>query len=586
MDNLLLNGLIKISSCFTQYNYLDILMLFGLYYLVQKIFQNSYKIDIACACLSITMAFVLVVVLSIKHFDSLEFLRANMFQIFISCVCIVGYSVLIYLIIEFFLLWMNQESLVNNISKIENGWSRYFYIIGFCGIFIGWFPWILVNYPASFCPDANNQLGQFMGVFNWTAHHPPLSTFIMGILVKFGGYIRSYNFGAFLYVLIQSIIGAAVFSFCTEKLRTLGLCKRYCLCFVAFYALTPLWGSFAQWFEKDLLYTEIATLHLILMIEVIRTRTCKSSSAVFLFVTGMVASLLRNNGVYAIIPTLIVLSVWLKSVGKRRITLVLIGTMLFYGVITRILYPSMNIKSGSIKEVLSIPFQQTARYVYYYGNDVTDYEKEVIDSVLDYDNLPNIYKPRISDPVKGTYKGDDSKLLEYFRVWFKMFFKQPQVYIMATLNNCYGYLAPVETNIEAPIQSGVYPRHPYYNVIHELSMHHIWDGDMANIYNQIRIISMRAPMVKYFCEPGFYTWILIICSFSLFKKRCLKSLILFIPLFMNIIVCLASPLSNGIRYELPVIAAMPLILGWTLVSVNEKSEQEIQFIGTSENLSE
>jgi hypothetical protein len=36
--------------------------------------------------------------------------------------------------------------------------------------------------------------------------------------------------------------------------------------------------------------------------------------------------------------------------------------------------PYFHVTQTSIREVLSIPFQQTARYVKYYGNDVTDNE--------------------------------------------------------------------------------------------------------------------------------------------------------------------------------------------------------------------
>ena len=37
--------------------------------------------------------------------------------------------------------------------------------------------------------------------------------------------------------------------------------------------------------------------------------------------------------------------------------------------------------------MLSIPFQQTARYVTKYSDEVTEEEKDAINNVLQYDNL-------------------------------------------------------------------------------------------------------------------------------------------------------------------------------------------------------
>ena len=50
--------------------------------------------------------------------------------------------------------------------------------------------------------------------------------------------------------------------------------------------------------------------------------------------------------------------------------------------------------------MLSIPFQQTARYVKYYGNDVSTEEEKVIRKVLDYDTIERIMIQIFSDPVK------------------------------------------------------------------------------------------------------------------------------------------------------------------------------------------
>ena len=52
--------------------------------------------------------------------------------------------------------------------------------------------------------------------------------------------------------------------------------------------------------------------------------------------------------------------------------------------------------------MLSIPFQQTARYLVTYPDDVTPEEMEAISRVIDVEHAKANYDPRLSDAVKDT----------------------------------------------------------------------------------------------------------------------------------------------------------------------------------------
>ena len=96
---------------------------------------------------------------------------------------------------------------------------------------------------------------------------------------------------------------------------------------------------------------------------------------------------------------------------------------LFYIAYNNVLLPYFKIPNTSIREALSIPFQQTARYVKYHGDDVTEEERKIIDHILEYDTLAENYQPDLSDPVKNKYNKYTTReeLKQYFKVWFKMF---------------------------------------------------------------------------------------------------------------------------------------------------------------------
>ena len=180
------------------------------------------------------------------------------------------------------------------------------------------------------------------------------------------------------------------------------------------------------------------------------------------------------------------------------------------------------------------------------------------------------YDPVIADPVKYYYRG--AELGEYFKVWFQMFWKHPGCYVSAFINKGYGYLAPVSQNIEAWI--GLESDYTAYDV--EMGIHHVFTPELSYALGQIWNLSMMLPLVRYLCTPGLYTWIMLVLALLLWKNQKYGGLILFVPSIMNVLVCLASPLASAIRYEMPTVAAVPLLIGWTYYSLHEKSV--LQFV--------
>ena len=165
-------------------------------------------------------------------------------------------------------------------------------------------------------------------------------------------------------------------------------------------------------------------------------------------IAGMLVCVCRNNGVYLVFPAMILL-IFLMS--KKQMILILVLSLTIFGghrVSEKVIAPSLGIKPISTRVYFTIPFQQTARYLATYPDDVTKEEKKAINAVLNYDKLAQRYNPELSDPVKATYRGDTvtkENLENYFRAWFSMFKKHPGVYVEATLHNTYGYYYPFYT---------------------------------------------------------------------------------------------------------------------------------------------
>lgn len=564
-DSGLLNGLNKLRGAFREPDYMDLPALAAVLWMFRAVDARDRKFDMGTGLLSLVFSVLLVVCTSFRKFNSAAFLLDNSFQIALSLCCIAGYGILLYLVLRLASLFFEKKGPSREAPAEKPAfrrqlfWKKYFWAFGFLLIPAGWLPWLLLNYPGTSCPDGILQLKQFLGDAPWGAAHPPLSTAVMGGLFWVGRSLADANFGFFLYCLFQTCAGAWVFSLGMKKLLQLGIPAKWCAAGIFFFAFTPFWGAYAQWFEKDLLYAEATVLQAVCLLEILKTRRCGVKNILLLTLSGLLAALLRNNGIYAIAPALFLAAVRFKGRERRRMTAAFLATLLLYEGITGGLYGSLlGISKPAAAEAFSIPFQQTARYVCEYGDEVTDYEREVIGSVLDYEALSD-YNPVISDPIKIHYKG--GALSAYIRVWFQMFLKHPGCYAAAFINKGYGYLAPVSQNIEAWIQL------EYPDYIRELGIRHVFGLEFSHFLVQIWNLSMTLPLLKYLCTPGAYTWLLIALAALLWRHREFDALILFVPSFVNVLVCLASPLADAIRYELPTVAAMPLLIGWTYYSL-------------------
>ena len=165
----------------------------------------------------------------------------------------------------------------------------------------------------------------------------------------------------------------------------------------------------------------------------------------------------RNNGIYVVLLTIPCLLIATGKKQWKKVLILLVCMVLYNSFYNQIFLPMVNIQSGSEREIFSVPFQQTARYVKEHPEEVTTEEADAIRGVLDYDHLAELYNPELSDNVKWTYKDEASKNEKklYIKTWFNQFLKHPLTYLEATLNNTYRYFDPLLNNLcsnEPPVR--------------------------------------------------------------------------------------------------------------------------------------
>lgn len=252
-------------------------------------------------------------------------------------------------------------------------------------------------------------------------------------------------------------------------------------------------------------------------------------------------------------------------------------------VFSNVVMPAFKITPGSRREMLSIPFQQTARFVQKHdganaGIDggtsdglVTDEERAVIDTVLNYDTLASRYDPDKSDDVKNEFNEDTTsdELAAYFRVWLEMFFKDPACYVSAFANNYFGYFYPstkdawmYTTSSSAEVESREANRR-YFNF-------HRMEGPVVaacdSVVNLYRTAVQRIPLLSLTMSSSAYVWVLLLVSVYVLRHRQWRTLGALVPLWGVLAMCLIGPCNGStyMRYLYPIILTLPCVVAVAL----------------------
>lgn len=464
-------------------------------------------------------------------------------------------------------------------------------------------------------------------------HHPVVHTAIIGSCVQLGlSLFNSANAGLIIYTCAQFVITAACMAYSISSLRKLGVSLPVRGAILLFFAFMPMFSNYAVLLTKDVLF---ADAFLVLLVQTVKLVACglprrdanveragEKTPVLFarhdwllLALGAMGSTFLRNGGLVFPLAACVIaaaFSAWDAHAARRAakqagaapsgaiprfrwvgvlavLALCLASNMYF----TKVFMPAHDITPGSKREILSIPFQQTARFVQKHDGlnsgvnptvkedgtiveapcdgSVTDEERAVIDRVLKYENLGRRYNPDKSDAVKNCFNeyASQEDIDAYFEVWAQMFKKDPECYISALINNYYGYFYPsardawvYSTARSAEIMAK--PDNLKYFDFHPVDSKVVrWCDHLINLY---RVAVQRVPFISLTMSSATYVWIMIAVVVYLLRRHSWRALAIWVPLLGVLAVCLIGPCNGStyMRYLYPVIACMPFAIGATV----------------------
>lgn len=559
---------VNFSASNTLFAVLIVLFLYCLYYKTYlKKRPPFYKI---LAFFSICFGILNILSLSLFSFDSWHMISS--FPV-LAVISSAGLAVLFYTAGIYFFDFLDSGILLkkeNNSplpGKFFDFYDKHTVLAVFLIILICSLPWHILYYPGFVFWNARMQIRQTLGIdfYQIDQHDPLLSTFLIGGLFRLGSFLRNAELGIYLYILFQTLAVSFIFALCAGRIKKMKTGYPFQAAAIFFFAAFG--GFLSIWVIKDYLYGSFLVLFTMQTADLLSAQRYAGRQQIILYgLAFFILCMLRHNGIYIALPASAALLFTLPKKTSVKIgSLVLAGSVLFV-LLTKVVFPAMNFKEGSRREALSVPFQQTARYLKYHQDEVTEEEKSVIGHILDTSLISQVYTPGLSDPVKKTYKltgklQENQFVKDYFKIWIKMFFKHPGTYLQAFMANNFGYYA------FTPHFAAVQPE-PFDNIL--IIEHPGWTYPLRQFIGFLYSKSWTVPFLQLFWTPSFYTWLLLLCCAFILIKRNPKKLIPFLPAGLSILVCLLSPVNGLLRYYLPVIMCMPFLLAFTASGKGEE----------------
>lgn len=529
---------------------------------------------------------------SFEAIGSTKLIFGNVLNLSVALVTFIGYFIFFVAIINITYELLSNKKIdyrKSNNKYITAIFEKHSIIYPIVIILICWLPYIISFYPVILSADPANQIKQFYGLKTRyiygvklldenvliTNDNPVLHTVLLGGSVKIGETLfNSHNVGLFIYSIIQITLLLLALSSTIHYMKKIDIPYSIRIIVLTIYSLVPVFPFYAMDCNKDIIYTCFIILYTIQLFDLIKNKKkdISNKKRLLVILLSVLIIFTRNNGLYLILLSLPFLLFIYSENNRKKIMTMIIFPVILYLTAVNLIFPALKIIPGNKREMLSIPFQQTARYVKYHEEELTDKEKEIIDKILGYDTLASRYVPTLADQVKNNYNAYSTKKdrVEYFKVWLNGLKKHPGTYIEATLNNIYGYFYPNtsswyfyykrSTKLD---NRGIDFNYHYNNL----------DGS-RKILSTYGLVFPKIPGIGLILNIGINTWLIFMMIVFLIKQKAKEYLIILSPAISTILMCIASPANTYFRYVLPYVFSMPLLIVFILYIFRNTNNDE------------
>ena len=385
-----------------------------------------------------------------------------------------------------------------------------------------WSPYLVACFPGNLTSDSIGEIRQQLGLSPLSNHHPVIHQLMIKACLLLTNPFGSISAGVSLYIVLQMVTMAVIFSLCLVSLVKNGVSKRLVIAFFAFYALFTIHGFYVVTMYKDVPFAGITLLLMLLLGNELREDFSSFNRKKLLRILGLIFlsflfCTVRNNGYYAFVIGFVPL-LFFQRKSWKKLLLVFLSTILLVNAYNYIIFEKLEIRKSETGEMLGIPLQMLARVVKEENPDLSDEDFLILQDVIpDYSVLAAHYTPDNSDPIKGNGVFlphiFDANPSIYLKSWLKIGLKYPRTYLDAFLLQTCGFWDPLREY--SSISASVYPNE--FNIAQSTATEPL----RAFLINFHMWASTQSP-VSVFYSIGFLV-MLFLFSFALLWLKGQKS---------------------------------------------------------------
>ena len=551
-------------------------------YLLFKKYYNKVSRYKPFSVLSLIFTLLLIFGYSFEKCDSSLLVLGDIQYIALSIAKLFGYFIFINFILNFAYDWFDKlelkEPTIKRFKKFFNYFEAHPFKASFILLLIVYSIYYIAFYPGIFGYDPSYQIQEYMHIPTFytpaakittnsliTQFNPVIHTLLIGFLFSIGHSIGYDNLGLAIYTFIQMLSFIAVLSYTLKVMYEEKVNKKLIYICLFIYTFVPLFAFYSLSAFKDTYFAIFFILLIVQLFKVIKYKMTKKDIFILILVaTGVCA--FRHDGFLKVLITLIFMLLALKQ-NRKQLLLTIVFISLIHFTYGRVIN-YFEVPSTSIREVLTIPFQQTAALIKNKEDVIEEEDKLVIAKIIDYDNVKEKYNPELSDPIKNSYNENATKedLTNYFKVWFKYLTKEPGLYVEATINNIYGYFYPENQKW--------YFYYKKYDVLNKSGFDYHYVKVLKpfrTILSSYGIAYQYIPLIGLSTSIGLTTWVYLYLMLILFRKKKNKYVLLLIPAFLSIAMCMVGPVNSYYRYVIPYSMSLPFILSVLYNEIKNKN---------------
>lgn len=465
--------------------------------------------------------------------------------------------------------------------KTERNWKEFVCII--CILMLCWLPYLIIMFPGNVCQDAADEVAQILQNSDycwtiksitpeypdtlWNNHHPVFYTLILAVFVKLGDVIGSHAWGLEIYCILQCGCLAAVFSYLIQYMKRQGVSKKIGRIMLVFFALNPIFPMWGVTLTKDIPFSIVLLMLVLKFYQFLKEpESFTIRSGICMGIWGLLLMLFKNNGFYMLL-LMIPFSAWFLWKERRqfvRLLMVIIVPMLVFQIgVQGIFFQVFHISKGSVREMLSVPFQQTARYIQAYGETLDEEDAECILAILgkgetSLQKIGDNYVPDRADRVKSRFNPNatSTDLKNYFAVWGKGLLKHPGTYVEAFLNLNYSWFS-FDSRQDVRCYTGITGT-DVTNMLEDVKNPEALAHERTMIQYYVKALS-KLPFTAWLIGFSCYTWAYLIFFLIMLKRKKYRELVACCILYANYLICFIGPVACT-RYAVPMMVCAPAVM--------------------------